>query len=108
MSDNKKKFPRSDFGKSVGEEVTLFLAEVDELASLELPLDGNKITGRLVGVDRPGVWIEPQKWFDDAMDSDESVRHLFLKWDNVLGLTRPIERDKFEDKREYRGLRPRQ
>lgn len=107
MSD-KKKLPRSDFSKSVGEEVTLFLTDLDDLKSLELPLDGNKLSGRLVGVDRPGVWLEPKKWYDSAMESNESVQHLFLKWDNVLGLTRKIDKDKFEDKKEYRGLRPRQ
>lgn len=106
MSDNKK-FPKSDFSRSVGSEVVLYLAEADELGPLELPIDGGKVAGRLVGVDRPGVWLEPKAWFDASMKDGKEVRHVFLKWDNVLGLTRAIESEKFEDKREYRGLRPR-
>jgi hypothetical protein len=106
--DKKMKLPRSDFSKSVGEDVVLYLAEADELKPLGLPVDSGKVAGRLVGVDRPGVWLEPKAWFDEAIESDQAVRHVFLKWDNVLGLTRAIESTKFEQKKEYRGLRPRQ
>ncbi|MFA5504013.1 MAG: hypothetical protein WC314_11555 [Vulcanimicrobiota bacterium] len=106
MSDNKR-LPKSDFGKCVGDDVVLYLADVDALASLELPHEKGQLKGRLVGVDRPGVWVEPKAWFDKAVNSEESVRHVFLKWDNVLGLTRALQAELFGDKKEYRGLRPR-
>lgn len=107
MSEKKRK-PKSDFGKSVGEDVVLYIADAEDLAPLDLPIDSGKLEGRLVGVDRPGVWLEPKAWYDESIKSDTPVRHIFLKWDNVLGLTRAIESEQFNDKKEYRGLRPRQ
>lgn len=107
MSDHKKKMPKSDFSRSVGEQVTLFLADSDQLAPLDLPIEGGKLSGRLVGVDRPGVWVEPKAWFEKSMKDNEPVHHVFLKWDNVLGITVAIESEKFEDKKVYAGLRPR-
>jgi hypothetical protein len=98
--------PRSDFGKCVGEQVELFLSSPEQLAPLGLPGDGGRLEGRLVGVDRPGLWFEPKAWLDQALQAEQSVRHVFIKWENVLGLTRPIESEKFEKKKEYRGLRP--
>lgn len=106
MSENKK-LPKSDFGRSVGENVVIYLAEAEELSPLELPIENGQLKGRLVGVDRPGVWLEPTSWFDASIKAEEPVRHVFLKWDNVLGLTRSIENVHFDKKREYRGLRPR-
>lgn len=99
--------PKSDFGKCVGEQVEVYLAEPDQLKPLGLPAEGGKVEGRLVGVDRPGLWLEPKAWLEEALKADQPVRHVFLKWENVLGLTRPIESEKFEQKKEYRGLRPR-
>ena len=99
--------PKSDFGKCVGEKVELFLSDAEVLAPLGLPLNGGRLAGRLVGVDRPGLWIEPQAWLDEALAAEKPVHHVFIKWDNVLGLTRAIESEKFEKKKEYRGLRPR-
>lgn len=99
--------PKSDFGKCVGEKVELFLSNPEALAPLNLPLVDGRLSGRLVGVDRPGLWIEPQQWFDEALAAEQPVSHVFLKWDNVLALTRAIESEKFEKKKEYRGLRPR-
>lgn len=106
MSDTARQ-PKSDFGKCVGEKVALFLSDSAALAPLGLPIQDGKLEGRLVGVDRPGLWIEPQAWFDEALAAEKSVRHVFIKWENVLGLTRAIESEKFEQKKEYRGLRPR-
>lgn len=101
------KLPKSDFSRSVGEEVVIFIADADQLEPMNLPIESGRISGRLVGVDRPGVWLEPKSWYDEAMEKGEAVSHVFLKWDNVLGLTRPIDNSKFEHKKEYRGLRPR-
>ena len=106
MSEEKKK-PKSNFGKCVGEEVVVFLAEADQLKALQLPTENETVTGRLVGVDKPGVWIEPKAWFDASIKAGDPVRHVFFKWDNVLGLTRSIKAEEFNDKKEYRGLRPR-
>ena len=106
MSENKR-LPRSDFGKTVGDEVVVYLAEVESLEPMGLPLENGQLAGSLVGLDRPGVWLEPKAWYDDSIKADEPVRHVFLKWDNVLGLTRAIKSELFEDKKEYRGLRPR-
>ncbi|MCA9778781.1 MAG: hypothetical protein KC800_18760 [Candidatus Eremiobacteraeota bacterium] len=106
MSENKR-LPKSDFGKSVGDDVVLYLAEVDSLKPLDLPHEDGRLKARLVGVDRPGVWIEPKAWYEKSVEADESVRHVFLKWDNVLGLTRDLDADLFGAKKEYRGLRPR-
>ncbi len=99
--------PRSDFGKCVGEKVELYLSDAEALAALQLPVDKGRLEGRLVGVDRPGLWFEPKAWLDAALKAEEPVRHIFIKWENVLGLSRAIESEKFEQKKEYRGLRPR-
>ncbi len=99
--------PRSDFGKCVGEKVELYLSDGAALAPLDLPLEKGKVEGRLVGVDRPGLWFEPKSWLEEALKVEQPVRHVFIKWENVLGLTRAIESEKFEQKKEYRGLRPR-
>jgi hypothetical protein len=107
MMNETARQPKSDFGKCVGEKVELFLSDADSLAPLGLPLTDGRLDGRLVGVDRPGLWIEPQAWLDQALAADQPVRHVFIKWENVLGLARPIESEKFEHKKEYRGLRPR-
>ena len=101
------KLPKSDFSRSVGEDVVLYISEADQLESMGLPIESGKLAGRLVGVDRPGVWLEPKAWYDSAMESGSAVNHVFLKWDNVMGLTRPVAHEKFEQKKEYRGLRPR-
>lgn len=99
--------PRSDFGKCVGEKAELYLSDSDALSALALPLENGRLEGRLVGVDRPGLWFEPKSWLDEALKAEQPVRHVFIKWENVLGLTRAIESEKFEQKKEYRGLRPR-
>lgn len=106
MSDSPRQ-PRSDFGKCVGEEVELFLAHPEALAALKLPAESGCLKGRLVGVDRPGLWFEPKAWLDEALSAQLPVRHIFLKWDDVLSLARPIESELFEERKEYRGLRPR-
>jgi hypothetical protein len=98
--------PKSDFGKCVGERVELYLSDLESLSPLGLPVQNGRLEGRLVGVDRPGLWIEPKVWFDQALSAEQPVRHVFIKWENVLGLTRAIESEKFEHKKEYRGLRP--
>lgn len=107
MSDHNKRQPKTDFAKSVGEPVEVFLAEADQLEALGLPVEGGRVEGRLVGVDRPGLWLEPKAWLEHSLDAGEPVKHVFIKWDNVLGVLRPVAREKFETKKEYRGLRPR-
>lgn len=106
MSENQRQ-PRSDFGKCVGEEVELYFIEPEKLAPLGLPMEGASLKGRLVGVDRPGLWFEPKVWLEAALEAQEPVRHVFVKWESVLGLARSIESEQFEHKKEYRGLRPR-
>jgi hypothetical protein len=103
----KKRLPKSDFGKSVGDDVVLYLADAEDLGPLGLPIEGGQLAGRLVGVDKPGVWMEPKAWYEESLAAEKPVRHVFLKWDNVLGLTRSLEADLFGAKKEYRGLRPR-
>ena len=103
----KKRLPKSDFGKTVGDDVVIYIADAEELSPLGLPIEGGTLSGRLVGVDKPGVWVEPKAWFDDSVKAEKPVRHVFIKWDNVLGLTRALEAELFGDKKEYRGLRPR-
>lgn len=107
MSDPKKQ-PKTDMSRCVGEQVTVYLEKGGEgLESLELPLEHGKLEGRLVGVDRPGLWVEPKAWLDEALAKEDPVHHVFLKWESVLGVSRPIASEKFESKKEYRGLRPR-
>jgi hypothetical protein len=106
MSENKR-LPRSDFGKSVGDDVVLYIADATDLEPMGLPIENGQIVGRLVGVDKPGVWIEPKTWYDKAVSAETPVQHVFIKWDNVLGLTRSLESELFGAKKEYRGLRPR-
>ena len=106
MSENNR-LPKSDFGKSIGEDVVLYLAEAQDLEPMGLPVEDGRLAGRLVGVDKPGVWIEPKAWYDESAAAESPVRHVFLKWDNVLGLTRELKAELFDAKKEYRGLRPR-
>lgn len=110
MSD-KKRLPKSDFGRAVGDVVTIYLdtLEIESLETMGLPIENEcQLEGRLVGVDRPGLWIEPKVWFEESRQNKTQVRHIFLKWDNVIGLVRSLDCDLFEVQKEYRGLRPRQ
>ena len=99
--------PRTSFVNCVGQEVTLFLKNGEEFEALKLPLKGNSMDGRLVGVGRQGLWFEPGSWREDAIKSGGEVQHLFFPWEYVLSILRKIESSKFEEKKQYRGLRPR-
>lgn len=104
LEDNK---PRTSFLNCVGQEVTLFLKNADEFSALKLPLKEAAMDGRLVGVGRQGLWFEPESWREAAIKSGGEVSHLFFPWDYVLSVLRKIESSKFEEKKQYRGLRPR-
>lgn len=109
ISENgsKDKKPRTNFANCVGEPVTLFLRDADQLGPLDLPAKAGQVEGRLVGVERQGVWFEPKAWLDSATESEDSVPHVFLLWENVLSLVRKVDSSEFAQKKQYRGLRPR-
>ena len=106
--DNKKdRKPVTNFSNCIGEAVTVYLKEADELGPLALPGKNGKVEARLVGVERPGVWIEPTSWRESAVSKEEDVPHVFLSWDNVLSMVRKVASREFAEKKQYRGLRPR-
>ncbi len=105
-TDNSNR-PRTNFSTCVGEEVVVHVVEHEQLEALKLPLSKGQLEGRLVGVERQGIWVEPKEWLEKGTKKGSTVGHVFLKWDDVIGIIRPIDSELFEEKKEYRGLRPR-
>ncbi|MEW6279410.1 MAG: hypothetical protein AB1758_12345 [Candidatus Eremiobacterota bacterium] len=105
--ENFKK-PKTDFPTCVGNIVVLYVKNPEELASLKLPLaDGNRLEGRLVGVERQGLWMEPKQWMENAIEQQTELQHVFITWENVLSMVKSYPASDFLTVREYRGLRPR-
>ncbi len=101
------KKPRTDLSSCIGNHVILYVKDEDALKSLKLPLKEGKVECRLVGVERFGVWIEPDKWVEASMKEQKQLHHVFLLWENVLSIMKAYETSDFMAVREYRGLRPR-
>lgn len=95
--------PRSDFGSSLDKDVVVRLRSKEYAEQSGL---ADTCAGRLVGVDRFGLWIEPGNQRQVALDESKSVEHYFIPWSEVLTVVRTHEASKFEVKKEYRGLRP--
>ena len=109
MSDtpNDDKAPRSDFSSSVGKEITLYLREPGKFAVVRLNAgaDGG-FAGRLVGVDRFGLWFEDAGQREKALQDSGPVPHIFIAWEDVLTVVRQQAAEEFVTKKAYRGLRP--
>lgn len=95
--------PRSDFSHSLNKEVVVKFREADYHQQLGLE---KSCHGRLVGVDRYGLWLEPSALRQEALAKGEAVSHFFIPWDEVLTVIRHQEASLFQSKKEYRGLRP--
>lgn len=109
MSDFKAddKTPRSDFSNSIGKDIELFLRDRDKFQALSLVFDGRgAVVGRLVGVDRFGLWVETLASKEAALASAAPVPHTFFPWEEVLSVVRNHAAEDFSGKKEYRGLRP--
>lgn len=100
---NENRGPRSDFGSSLDKDVVVRLrsAEFAQQAGL-----AEKVAGRLVGVDRHGLWVEPGEQRQAALAENRAVEHYFVPWSEVLTVVRTHESTQFQVKKEYRGLRP--
>ena len=103
-----EKAPRSDLSNTLGKEITLFLREPDKFKALKLDLNGEDggCLGRLVGVERVGLWFEPQAAKEAALSGSTAVPHFFIGWDDVLSIMRNQPPEDFVSRKEYRGLRP--
>lgn len=109
MSDHKAedKAPRSDFSNSIGKEVEVFLREREKFDVLGLTFnERGALAGRLVGVDRFGLWFESSADREKAVSSNGQVPHTFFGWDEILSVIRRHPAETFSTKKEYRGLRP--
>ncbi|MBX3170136.1 MAG: hypothetical protein KF760_22215 [Candidatus Eremiobacteraeota bacterium] len=95
--------PRSDFSSSLDKDVVVKFRGKEYQEQLGL---GAECPGRLVGVDRYGLWLEPAEQRKSALAAGESVAHYFIPWDEVLTVVRRQEASLFQTKKEYRGLRP--
>ena len=98
-----KNGPRSDFAKSLDKSVSVRFRNAEYVQQLGL---GNECQGRLVGVERFGLWIEPGTAREAALSQGQPVAHYFIPWDEVLTVVRLQEAELFQEKKEYRGLRP--
>ena len=106
MSDMKhepQNGPRSDFSSSMDKDVLVKFRAKEYQEQLGL---GSECAGRLVGVDRFGLWLEPADQRKVALAAAEAVSHYFIPWDEVLTVVRRQEATLFQIKKEYRGLRP--
>jgi hypothetical protein len=106
MSSNVKQEqngPRTDLSSSLDKDVVVRFrsAEYQQLLGLEA-----ECAGRLVGVDRYGLWIEPAQARKAALDGNQPVSHYFIPWTEILTVIRHQESSLFQSKKEYRGLRP--
>ena len=95
--------PRSDFSSSLDKDVVVKLRSKEYQDQLGL---GAECPGRLVGVDRFGLWLEPAAQRKTALASSEAVAHYFIPWGEVLTIIRHQDASLFQSKKEYRGLRP--
>ncbi|MBN9417176.1 MAG: hypothetical protein J0I12_17155 [Candidatus Eremiobacteraeota bacterium] len=95
--------PRSDFSSSLDKDVVVKFRSKEYQEQLGL---GAECPGRLVGVDRFGLWLEPAGPRKDSLASNEAVAHYFIPWAEVLTVIRRQEASLFQTKKEYRGLRP--
>jgi len=95
--------PRSDLSSSLDKDVVVRFRSEDYQNKLGLEAD---CAGRLVGVDRYGLWIEPAQARKAALAEDQPVSHYFIPWDEILTVIRRQEASLFLSKKEYRGLRP--
>jgi hypothetical protein len=95
--------PRSDFGSCLDKDVVVRLRHSEYAQQSGL---ADTCAGRLVGVDRFGLWIEPGAQRQVALNENRGVEHYFVPWSEVLTVIRTHEANKFEVKKEYRGLRP--
>lgn len=95
--------PRSDLSSSLDKDVLVKFRtkEYQDLLGL-----GAECAGRLVGVDRFGLWLEPADQRKAALAAGESVPHYFIPWPEVLTVVRRQDASLFQTKKEYRGLRP--
>jgi len=104
MSDlTEKNGPRSDFAKSLDKPVAVRFRSAEYAQQLGF---GGECQGRLVGVERFGIWIEPGAAREASLAQGQPVAHYFIPWDEVLTVVRHQEVDLFQEKKEYRGLRP--
>jgi hypothetical protein len=97
------KGPRSDFSSSLDKDVVVRLRSTDFAKDLGL---SQACAGRLVGVDRFGLWLEPAEARQTALAKNSPVEHYFIPWTEVLTVIRSHESSQFLVKKEYRGLRP--
>lgn len=95
--------PRSDFSSSLDKDVVVRFRAKEYQDQLGLAAE---CPGRLVGVDRFGLWLEPTDQRKAALASSEAVPHFFIPWDEVLTVVRHQDASLFQIKKEYRGLRP--
>lgn len=95
--------PRSDFSSSLDKDVVVKFRAKEYQEQLGL---GAESAGRLVGVDRFGLWLEPADQRKASLAANEAVAHYFIPWDEVLTVVRRQEASLFQSKKEYRGLRP--
>lgn len=95
--------PRSDLSSSLDKDVLVKFRSKEYQDQLGL---GAECAGRLVGVDRYGLWLEPAEQRKASLASNQAVAHYFLPWDEVLTVIRHQDASLFQTKKEYRGLRP--
>lgn len=95
--------PRSDFSSSLDKEVEVRFRHAEYAEKIGL---GASLRGRLVGVERFGLWVEPAQGRQQALQAGENVDHYFVPWDEVLTVIRSQPANLFQEKKEYRGLRP--
>jgi len=105
MSDTSKDMegPRSDFAHSLGKEVEVRFTSADYASKLGFE---QSCQGRLVGVERMGLWFEPGSQRKQALDAGKAVGQYFVPWTEVATVIRWQEASLFQSKKEYRGLRP--
>ncbi len=101
------KKPRTDLSTCIGNPILLFVKDPQALAALKLPFEGGQLECRLVGVERQGIWFEPDRWVEAASQEKKPLHHVFLQWEDVLSIMKAYETSDLEGVRQYRGLRPR-
>lgn len=114
MADWKRSL--TDLATSINREIFVILVDCTCLEFMDLriyPLKRDPyglVSGRLVGVDGIGLWLEPTEWAKKVEEGEvapEQMGHLLIPWNLIVTISSPPVRGPKVEKPAWIGLKPR-